>query len=137
MPRETTRGCTRASLRTTVARPTAVAPSPSQVCGMIAPVWVFLEILSVWGGSYVGVCVFVCVCVVISHTHLGVFPEATSITVAPEDAVVEVGGEVVLSCSASYDPMLDVTFIWAIDYRVIDFNAERRDFERIMVHALA
>lgn len=58
--------------------------------------------------------------------------EATSITVAPEDVMVEVGGEVTLSCSASYDPMLDVTFIWAVDYRVIDFHAERRHYERIM-----
>uniref|UniRef100_A0A3Q2XR62 Contactin 1b n=1 Tax=Hippocampus comes TaxID=109280 RepID=A0A3Q2XR62_HIPCM len=58
--------------------------------------------------------------------------EATSITVAPEDTEVTVGGEVVLACSASYDPMLDIAFIWAIDFRVIDFDAEWQHYERIM-----
>uniref|UniRef100_A0A3Q2XPF1 Contactin 1b n=1 Tax=Hippocampus comes TaxID=109280 RepID=A0A3Q2XPF1_HIPCM len=57
---------------------------------------------------------------------------ATSITVAPEDTEVTVGGEVVLACSASYDPMLDIAFIWAIDFRVIDFDAEWQHYERIM-----
>uniref|UniRef100_A0A665TNM8 Contactin 1b n=1 Tax=Echeneis naucrates TaxID=173247 RepID=A0A665TNM8_ECHNA len=55
--------------------------------------------------------------------------EATSITVAPEDSEVKVGDEVVLSCSATYDPMLDITFIWAIDFRIIDFNAEWQHYE--------
>uniref|UniRef100_A0AAX7VG35 Contactin 1b n=1 Tax=Astatotilapia calliptera TaxID=8154 RepID=A0AAX7VG35_ASTCA len=55
---------------------------------------------------------------------------ATSITVAPEDTEVRVGDEVILKCQASYDPMLDITFIWAIDFRVIDFNAEWQQYER-------
>uniref|UniRef100_A0AAX7UCX0 Contactin 1b n=1 Tax=Astatotilapia calliptera TaxID=8154 RepID=A0AAX7UCX0_ASTCA len=58
--------------------------------------------------------------------------EATSITVAPEDTEVRVGDEVILKCQASYDPMLDITFIWAIDFRVIDFNAEWQQYERVM-----
>ncbi|PWA26113.1 hypothetical protein CCH79_00015210 [Gambusia affinis] len=58
--------------------------------------------------------------------------EATSITVAPEDSEVRVGDEVILHCAASYDPMLDITFIWAIDFRVIDFNAEWPHYERVM-----
>uniref|UniRef100_A0A665THD0 Contactin 1b n=1 Tax=Echeneis naucrates TaxID=173247 RepID=A0A665THD0_ECHNA len=58
--------------------------------------------------------------------------KATSITVAPEDSEVKVGDEVVLSCSATYDPMLDITFIWAIDFRIIDFNAEWQHYERVM-----
>lgn len=29
--------------------------------------------------------------------------------------------------------MLDITFIWAIDFRVIDFNAEWQQYERVMV----
>lgn len=62
-----------------------------------------------------------------------VFPEATSITVAPEDTEVKVGDEVVLRCAASYDPMLDITFVWAIDYRVIDFDLEKQHYERVMV----
>ncbi|XP_069012912.1 contactin 1b [Embiotoca jacksoni] len=58
--------------------------------------------------------------------------EATSLTVAPEDTEVTVGDEVILSCTASYDPMLDITFIWAIDFRVIDFDAEWQHYERVM-----
>uniref|UniRef100_A0A8C4ILW3 Contactin 1b n=1 Tax=Dicentrarchus labrax TaxID=13489 RepID=A0A8C4ILW3_DICLA len=58
--------------------------------------------------------------------------EATSITEAPEDTEVMVGDEVILRCAASYDPMLDIAFIWAIDYRVIDFNAEWQHYERVM-----
>uniref|UniRef100_A0A669EIN9 Contactin 1b n=1 Tax=Oreochromis niloticus TaxID=8128 RepID=A0A669EIN9_ORENI len=56
--------------------------------------------------------------------------EATSITVAPEDTEAKVGDEVILKCEASYDPMLDITFIWAIDFRVIDFNSEWQQYER-------
>uniref|UniRef100_A0A4W6D915 Contactin 1b n=1 Tax=Lates calcarifer TaxID=8187 RepID=A0A4W6D915_LATCA len=58
--------------------------------------------------------------------------EATSITVAPEDSEVKVGDEIILSCTASYDPMLDITFIWAIDFRVIDFDSEWQHYERVM-----
>ncbi|MED6260149.1 hypothetical protein ATANTOWER_004413, partial [Ataeniobius toweri] len=57
---------------------------------------------------------------------------ATSITAAPEDSEVRVGDEVILRCAASYDPMLDITFIWATDFRVIDFNAEWQHYERVM-----
>lgn len=59
--------------------------------------------------------------------------EATSLTEVPEDSEVKVGDEIVLKCSASFDPMLDIVFIWAIDFRVIDFNSEWQHYERIMV----
>lgn len=59
--------------------------------------------------------------------------EATSITVAPEDSEVKVGDEVILRCSASFDPMLDIAFIWSIDFRVIDFDSEWEHYERVMV----
>ncbi|KAM7378154.1 hypothetical protein PAMA_013175 [Pampus argenteus] len=58
--------------------------------------------------------------------------EATTITVAPEDTEVKVGDEVILSCAASFDPMLDIAFIWAIDFRVIDFDSEWPHYERVM-----
>lgn len=58
--------------------------------------------------------------------------EATSITAAPEDSEVQVGDEIILSCAASYDPMLDITFIWAIDFRVIDFDTEWQHYERVV-----
>lgn len=59
--------------------------------------------------------------------------EATSLTEVPEDSEVKVGDEIVLKCSASFDSMLDIVFIWAIDFRVIDFNSEWQHYERIMV----
>uniref|UniRef100_A0AAQ5XLC0 Contactin 1b n=1 Tax=Amphiprion ocellaris TaxID=80972 RepID=A0AAQ5XLC0_AMPOC len=58
--------------------------------------------------------------------------EATSLTVAPEDTEVQVGEEAILRCAASFDPMLDITFIWAIDFRVIDFDMEWQHYERVM-----
>lgn len=61
------------------------------------------------------------------------YSEATSLTAPPEDTEARVGDEVILSCAASYDPMLDITFIWSIDFRVIDFDAEWQHYERVMV----
>uniref|UniRef100_A0AAZ3RE14 Contactin 1b n=1 Tax=Oncorhynchus tshawytscha TaxID=74940 RepID=A0AAZ3RE14_ONCTS len=58
--------------------------------------------------------------------------EATQITVAPEDTQVMVGEEVHLQCQASFDPSLDITFIWSLDFRVIDFYLEWKHYERIM-----
>uniref|UniRef100_A0A671Z122 Contactin 1b n=1 Tax=Sparus aurata TaxID=8175 RepID=A0A671Z122_SPAAU len=58
--------------------------------------------------------------------------EATTLTEPPEDTEVMVGDEVVLRCAASYDPMLDIAFIWAIDFRVIDFDAEWQHYERVL-----
>lgn len=46
---------------------------------------------------------------------------------------MKVGEEVVLRCAASFDPMLDITFIWAIDFRVIDFDSEWQHYERLWV----
>lgn len=59
--------------------------------------------------------------------------EATGITEPPEDTEAKVGDEVILRCAASYDPMLDITFIWAIDFRVIDFDSEWEHYERVAV----
>lgn len=63
--------------------------------------------------------------------------EATQITVAPEDTQVMVGEEVHLQCQASFDPSLDITFIWSLDFRVIDFYLEWKHYERIMVGGIA
>uniref|UniRef100_A0A3B4A4E7 Uncharacterized protein n=1 Tax=Periophthalmus magnuspinnatus TaxID=409849 RepID=A0A3B4A4E7_9GOBI len=59
--------------------------------------------------------------------------EATSLTVVPEDSEVRVGDDIILRCSASYDPMLDITFIWSVDFRIIDFSLEWQHYERVMV----
>uniref|UniRef100_A0A8C1Q1M5 Contactin 1b n=1 Tax=Cyprinus carpio TaxID=7962 RepID=A0A8C1Q1M5_CYPCA len=41
--------------------------------------------------------------------------EATKITVAPSDTEAVVGDTTILQCSASFDPSLDITFIWTVD----------------------
>lgn len=46
---------------------------------------------------------------------------------------MKVGDEMILKCAASFDPMLDIVFIWAIDLRVINFDTEWQHYERIMV----
>ncbi|XP_059893843.1 contactin 1b [Gadus macrocephalus] len=58
--------------------------------------------------------------------------EATELTVLPEDTMAKVGEEVILDCGATYDPMLDIAFVWAVDYRLIDFEAEWQHYERVV-----
>ncbi|KAF3859569.1 hypothetical protein F7725_021968 [Dissostichus mawsoni] len=58
--------------------------------------------------------------------------EPTIITEPPEDTEVKVGDEVILRCGASFDPMLDVTFIWTIDFRIVDFHSEWEHYERVL-----
>ena len=110
-----TRACTPALLRTTEESPTARAISPSQV------------------REYLHVFVYIFNTENIYSFLVSFSLEATSITEPPEDSEVMVGDEVILRCAASYDPMLDITYIWAIDFRVIDFDAEWEHYERIMV----
>uniref|UniRef100_A0AAR2INW6 Contactin 1b n=1 Tax=Pygocentrus nattereri TaxID=42514 RepID=A0AAR2INW6_PYGNA len=50
--------------------------------------------------------------------------EATKITVPPSDVEVTVGETTVLQCSASYDPSLDITFIWTVDSYIINFATD-------------
>lgn len=85
-----------------------------------------------------GTCAHLCVCSYLNTGNIYNFSrffslEATIITEPPEDTEVMVGDEVVLRCAASYDPMLDISFIWSIDFRVIDFDSEWEHYERIMV----
>ncbi|XP_061085744.1 contactin 1b [Conger conger] len=58
--------------------------------------------------------------------------EATKITAAPSDLQVTVGETARLPCAASHDPTLDVTFIWSVDTRVIDFDRDDVHFLRVM-----
>lgn len=122
MPPKMMRAPTPALLKMTEGSPTAQVTSPSQVNVITSislnngwSVWMS----TVWWMSYL-------------PNDIPTYPEATTITVAPEDSEVQVGDEIVLSCSASYDPMLDITFIWAIDFRVIDFDTEWQHYERMV-----
>uniref|UniRef100_A0AAR2KTB4 Contactin 1b n=1 Tax=Pygocentrus nattereri TaxID=42514 RepID=A0AAR2KTB4_PYGNA len=58
--------------------------------------------------------------------------EATKITVPPSDVEVTVGETTVLQCSASYDPSLDITFIWTVDSYIINFATDFDHYEQMM-----
>ncbi|XP_012697891.1 contactin-1a [Clupea harengus] len=57
--------------------------------------------------------------------------DATMITLAPSSADVPVGEDVRMQCAASHDSALDITFIWSLDGRAIDFDREREHYERV------
>lgn len=54
------------------------------------------------------------------------------ITLAPSSADVPVGEDVRMQCAASHDSALDITFIWSLDGRAIDFDREREHYERVV-----
>ncbi|XP_038625869.1 contactin-1 isoform X2 [Tachyglossus aculeatus] len=56
--------------------------------------------------------------------------DATRIILAPANADVIVGENATMQCYASHDPVLDLTFIWALNGYVIDFNREQRHYMR-------
>uniref|UniRef100_A0A672SLG4 Contactin-1-like n=1 Tax=Sinocyclocheilus grahami TaxID=75366 RepID=A0A672SLG4_SINGR len=58
--------------------------------------------------------------------------EATKITVAPSDTGAVVGDTTILQCSASFDPSLDITFIWTVDSYVIHFYTDFEHYELLM-----
>lgn len=112
--------------RMTEESPTALAISPSQVSQVMC---VFGDILSI---NTLKKQVYLEFSVPELYLRFS-FLEATIITEPPEDTEVKVGDEVILSCSASFDPMLDIAFIWAVDFRVIDFDSEWQHYERVLV----
>ncbi|KAL4612745.1 contactin-1 isoform X1 [Arapaima gigas] len=58
--------------------------------------------------------------------------DATQITVAPSSSEVYVGENVRMQCAASHDPLLDITFIWALDTHIIDFDRESENYQLVM-----
>uniref|UniRef100_A0A8C2CUW0 Contactin 1b n=1 Tax=Cyprinus carpio TaxID=7962 RepID=A0A8C2CUW0_CYPCA len=58
--------------------------------------------------------------------------EATKITEAPSDTEAVVGDTTILQCSASFDPSLDITFIWTVDSYVINFYTDFEHYELLM-----
>ncbi|XP_041933918.1 neuronal cell adhesion molecule a isoform X7 [Alosa sapidissima] len=58
--------------------------------------------------------------------------DATKIIVAPSDVDIMVGDSTVLPCTASFDPMLDLTFIWTVDSILIDFDLMKKHFELLL-----
>lgn len=55
--------------------------------------------------------------------------DATKITLAPSNADVKVGDNTHMQCAASHDSMLDITFIWSLEARVIDLERESEHYE--------
>ncbi|KAK6317847.1 hypothetical protein J4Q44_G00111380 [Coregonus suidteri] len=56
--------------------------------------------------------------------------EATKITLAPSNADVTAGESARMQCAASHDSTLDITFVWTLDGRAIDFDREGSHYER-------
>ncbi|XP_028666776.2 contactin-1 isoform X1 [Erpetoichthys calabaricus] len=56
--------------------------------------------------------------------------DATKITLAPSNSIVNVGQNATMQCYASHDPTLDLTFIWSVNSHIIDFDKESEHYER-------
>ncbi|XP_038675989.1 contactin-2 isoform X2 [Scyliorhinus canicula] len=57
--------------------------------------------------------------------------DATKITLAPSNADVNLGEDVILQCHASHDPTMDLTFTWAVNESPIDFDIIGQHYQRI------
>ncbi|XP_057701975.1 contactin-3 isoform X2 [Corythoichthys intestinalis] len=57
--------------------------------------------------------------------------EPTRITVRPTNTEIIVGESIVLPCQIAYDPALDVSFSWAFNGLLIDFQQDSDHFERV------
>lgn len=58
--------------------------------------------------------------------------DATEITLAPSNTDVTVGEDVRMQCAALHDPTLDITFIWSLDGRAIDFDRQGEHYESMV-----
>uniref|UniRef100_A0A8C6LAX7 Contactin-3 n=1 Tax=Nothobranchius furzeri TaxID=105023 RepID=A0A8C6LAX7_NOTFU len=56
--------------------------------------------------------------------------EPTRITMRPTNMEIIVGESIVLPCQIAYDPALDVSFSWAFNGQLIDFQRDSDHFER-------
>ncbi|XP_077582191.1 contactin-3 [Stigmatopora nigra] len=57
--------------------------------------------------------------------------EPTRITVRPTNTEIIVGESIVLPCQIACDPALDVSFSWAFNGQLIDFQQDGNHFERV------
>ena len=58
-------------------------------------------------------------------------PEPTRITLRPTNMEIIVGESIVLPCQMACDPALDVSFSWAFNGQLIDFQRDGEHFERV------
>uniref|UniRef100_A0A6Q2ZIA4 Contactin-5 n=1 Tax=Esox lucius TaxID=8010 RepID=A0A6Q2ZIA4_ESOLU len=61
--------------------------------------------------------------------------EAMRVDLSPSRVEVTVGESVVLSCKASHDPSLDVSFQWLLNQQPLDFQQEGGHFEYIQTQS--
>ncbi|EHB08407.1 Contactin-1 [Heterocephalus glaber] len=59
-----------------------------------------------------------------------VITDPTRIILAPINADITVGENATMQCAASFDPALDLTFIWSFNGYVIDFTKENIHYQR-------
>ncbi|CAF96912.1 unnamed protein product, partial [Tetraodon nigroviridis] len=57
--------------------------------------------------------------------------EPTRITMRPTNTEIIVGESAVLPCQIAFDPALDVSFSWAFNGQLIDFQRDGNHFERV------
>ncbi|XP_076124755.1 contactin-3 [Alosa pseudoharengus] len=57
--------------------------------------------------------------------------EPTRITVGPSNMEIIVGESIVLPCQIAHDPALDVSFSWAFNGQLVDFDRDGDHFERV------
>ncbi|XP_032444415.1 contactin-1a isoform X4 [Xiphophorus hellerii] len=58
-----------------------------------------------------------------------VVTESTKITLAPSNADVHIGDNTWMECAASYDPMVDITFVWSLNGQEIDLDKDSTHYE--------
>lgn len=57
--------------------------------------------------------------------------EPSRITQGPSSMEIMVGESIVLPCQVTVDPALDVSFSWAFNGQLIDFEHDSEHFERV------
>ena len=59
------------------------------------------------------------------------WPDPTRITMRPTNMEIIVGESIVLPCQIACDPALDVSFSWAFNGQLINFQRDSDHFERV------
>lgn len=59
--------------------------------------------------------------------------ESTKITLAPSNADVHIGDNTWMECAASYDPMVDITFVWSLNGQEVDLDKDSTHYESTLV----
>ncbi|XP_067913839.1 contactin-2 [Heterodontus francisci] len=57
--------------------------------------------------------------------------DATKITLAPSNADINLGEDIILQCHASHDPTMDLTFTWSVNESPIDFDITGEHYQRV------